>query len=121
MGTQPPQIPQHPEQVETVTTDPSLRISMNLPITTSPSQMEVDDHQPENHLDITLHQPYYQIPNLNIPLSQDNPTQQLTPSQTQTNQSPPNSPLPADYQALDLEQLLNSLYDDLYTDPLLGY
>lgn len=53
------------------------------PTTVLLNQMEVDDHQMENQLDITLHQPIYQIPNLNITLSHDNSTQQqeYTPTQ----------------------------------------
>lgn len=55
---------------------------------TFPSQMEVDDYQIENQLDITLHQPLYQTPNLNITLTQENLLQQLDYNLTQVNPTP---------------------------------
>lgn len=75
----------------------------------------------QNQLDITLHQPIYLTSSLNITLSHDNLSQQLNYTSTQTIQSPQDSTPPAEDQALDLEQLLNSLPDDLYTDLRLGY
>lgn len=87
-GTQHPETIQQPEQAETTTLDPSLRISLNLPLTAPPCQIEVDDHYTKNQLDTTLHQPFYHTPNLNITLTQDNPSHQLTSTPTQTNQSP---------------------------------
>lgn len=50
--------------------------------------MEVDDYQIENQLDITLHQPLYQTPNLNITLTQENLLQQLDYNLTQVNPTP---------------------------------
>lgn len=59
-----------------------------MPTATLPSQMEVDDYQIENQLDITLHQPLYQTPNLNITLTQENLLQQLDYNLTQVNPTP---------------------------------